>query len=54
MDFLSSCKKGLNYENALILLTSYERLVNVVLYENQHKEGYQKYCAEIGRSKTAQ
>jgi len=54
MDFLSSCKKGLNYENALILLTWYERLVNVVLYGNQHKEGYQKYCAEIGRSKTAQ
>jgi len=54
MELLSSCKKGINSENAPILLMWYEHLVNLVLYGDKHKEGYQKYCAEIGRSKTAQ
>ncbi len=45
--FLLSCKKGLNFQKALSLMTWYENVVNLVLKGDEFKGSYEEICKSL-------
>lgn len=49
IDFLRGCKESLNQEKALLLMSWYEHLVNIVLHGDQFRDAYQRTCFLVGK-----